>query len=602
MRRLHRFLSAISFFCLISLGFFAKPSLALELVDTKINENSSGLNVKSANESTTIISPTKISELGVIDGGMGKQNLSSFVGGCGEGISDESGAVVGQASIGTACEISLFFLRMMVGSQPTDGNNLGAYRLNSPGAIPVTSGLISKMYETPIASTGEFVADVLNDLRHPLGAKPVYAQGLGFSSLSPVLSLWKIFRNLAYFFFVLIFVFTGFLIMFRSKIGSQAAVTVQQALPKLVVSLILVSFSYAIAGLLIDGMYLVIYLIINIFSDRSILGDSLKITGGIFSGDTPLSDIAFRYNIVQNTFSFITNGVVGNIAGAIGQIATSSLGLNPSDLGAAGLQGIANILVTLVLAIAIIVNVFRVFFALLQAYFNIFLGVISGPIVLLLGALPGKNTFSDWVKGLVENLMVFPVIIFMIFLAYYFSTGFVRPGESSGFSAPQLSSNQGSGLSVYRSLLALAVLMAMPEVLKITKGLMKGQLDVNMGDLQKNAMNGVPLGARLALGGGIGLAEGGLNGARTLLRERKNPQRFDLARTEFNKAFMGGAGRGVKHASTLSTALNANQPDILNPITQAIDKKYSPETARKEDVRQQNEDIIDLLKQINAKP
>lgn len=572
MRRLRCRFSFIALLCLFLFGASVTPSLAI---------------VVSPNESTTVVSPTKISELGVIDGGMGKQNLSSFVGGCGEEIRDDSGAVVGQASIGTACEISLFFLRMMVGNQPTEGNRLGAYRLNSPGAIPVTTGLISKMYETPIASTGEFVADVLNDIRHPLGAKPAYAQGLGFSSLSPVLSLWKIFRNLAYFFFVIIFVFTGFLIMFRSKIGSQAAVTVQQALPKLVVSLILVSFSYAIAGLLIDLMYLVIYLIINIFSDNSILGSSLTIAGGIFTGKTPLADIAFRYNIVQNTFSFITNGVVGNISVAIGQIAVSSLGLNPSDLGAAGLQGISNILVTLILAAAIIVNVFRVFFALLQAYFNIFLGVISGPIVLLLGALPGKNTFTDWVKGLVENLMVFPVIIFMIFLAYYFSTGFIPDGQSAGFSAPQLSSNQGDGLRVYRSLLALAVILAMPEVLKITKGLMKGQLDVNVGDLGKNLVVGNQYAAPV-VGGIGGFGAGAVRGA--YLSAKRNPGGTgDKIRAALRGAWSGsddgtgrvqGGGRfglstGWKHGMGVSKFINrAKDGKLIDPdnISKQLDE------------------------------
>jgi hypothetical protein len=496
-------------------------------------------------------------------------NLQTLVGGCKQVLVDSSGKAQGQAPLGISCGFLQLFSDLLVGSKQGDATN-GQSRLYYPGAVMTASELTAQLYSHPPASSVEYVADVIQNIQRPFGVKPAYAQGIGYSSLAPVLELWKLFRNLAYFFFVLIFLIIGFMIMFRAKIGSQAAITVQQALPKLVISLILVTFSYAIAGLLIDVMYLVISLIVAIFS--TLFAD----------GQVPLRQIAFQNNIVQNIFGFIGNGVVGNIAGAIGNIATSALGLSERDLGGAGIQGLANILVTLVLAISVVVSLFRIFFALLSAYFNIFLAVIFAPLQLLIGALPGKNVFGDWIKNLLENLMIFPILITLIFIAYYFSQDSVT--SQSGFSPPQLSTSQGAGLSTYKSLIALGALLAMPEIVKLTKGIMKGQVDLNMGDLQKNFTAGVPLATRAAFGGVPAAISGGRNAWKTY--------REGGTLGEARGAFVKGAKEskaakwGVSGAALLSKSLGANQPDYLNPITNRIDKWASPEEAKRQETLQ----------------
>lgn len=57
------------------------------------------------------------------------------------------------------------------------------------------------------------------DLGRNLGIiKPVYAQGVGATGLQPFLPLWKAFRNLAYIFYIIAFVYIGFAVMFRLKI------------------------------------------------------------------------------------------------------------------------------------------------------------------------------------------------------------------------------------------------------------------------------------------------------------------------------------------------------------------------------------------------
>ncbi len=348
----------------------------------------------------------------------------------------------------------------------------------SPGAIGTTINLTARVLEHGPASSMEYVAYLKDSFSHPLGVQPAYAQGLGFSSLSPVLGLWKVFRNLAYFFFVIIFLAVGFLIMFRSKIGGQTAVTVQQALPKIVVALLLVTFSYAIAGLMIDLMYLIIYLMIGLFS----IGNS-----GQLSTST-LTSIAFEKNIFENGINFITQGVAGNVATAIGSVVVNILNFDQGVLASAqGLvQGGVSIIAFLVIAIAILVNLFRIFFALIKAYAMIFILVIFAPIQLMIGALPGQNTFSAWIRALAENLAVFPVLILLIFIANWFAfgpsfQGATGAGGIGGFSAPQLGSNQGLGAPIAFALIQFGILALIPQAMEIAKGAVSGKFNIDVG-------------------------------------------------------------------------------------------------------------------------
>lgn len=413
----------------------------------------------------------------------------------------------------------------------------------TPGVTDLLVSATSALYSHPPASSVEYVADLLQNLQRPFGIQPAYAQGIGFSSLSPILTLWKVFRNLAYFFFVVIFIVVGFLIMFRAKIGSQAAVTVQQALPKLVVSLILVTFSYAIAGLMIDAMYLVIYLFIGIFPLQSI-------------GGKTLAQVAFENNIFTNGAGLIFNGLIGGIAGGLSSIVSGILGYftqGSSFLSSAAqnaVQGVGNVVFTLILIVIVLVSLFRVFFALLQAYVGIFFSVIFAPIQLLFGAIPGQNTFGAWIKGLVENLLVFPIVILLIFIAYYFTTAFgsTQPG---GFSAPQLGSNQGAGgIAIYSALIPLGAILAMPEIIKISKGILKGQLGVSVEDLQKNFNRG-KLGRQIGVGAvgaaaglGTGAAVGGLIGLRRASKI-EGGMSSEQGRKVFRQSLGVGAGAGV---------------------------------------------------------
>jgi hypothetical protein len=335
---------------------------------------------------------------------------------------------------------------------PDDANvfSRGTNVAQQKGVVPAMSYFIGQMYANPAANTHVYVADLMNSANI---AQPAYAQeglgGLGFGSLSPILELWKIFRNIAYTFYVFLFIVIGFLIMFRRKVG-QAAITAQQAIPSIVISLLFVTFSYAIAGLMIDLMYLSMYLTIGVF-------------GEVFASHPDV----INYNIFSLSWSFIQTGAIqGFNSGS--NIVTDLVNnvLQTNNGGIADAFGwIGGITVGLVIAIAVLIGSFKLFFELLKSYASVVLAVVVGPIQLMMGAIPGNDPFMPWLKNLIANLAAFPTVLLVAVMFYVFTDG--NQVESGGFMPPFLvGRGQADAIS---NIMGLAILLAMPEIVKEIK-------------------------------------------------------------------------------------------------------------------------------------
>lgn len=419
--------------------------------------------------------------------------------------------------------------------RPRPGEKYLSY---SPGAMGTVIDYSSKMYIPP-ATGSEYIAYVKESIQNPFGATPAYAQGLGFSSLRPVLNLWRLFRNLAYFFFVILFLIVGIMIALRKE-GGKTAITIQQALPKMVVSLLLITFSYAIAGFMIEIMYLAIYLMIGVFSTPNSIDNQLAWSN--------LSQIAFQRSIFENganLFTSVANNVASNFAEMVADIMGS---LQQSD-AISDVVGIgAGLIMFLVIAVALLVNLFRIFFGLLKAYAGLFFSVIFAPIQLLIGAMPGQNTFGAWIQGILSNLLVFPTVIFFILIANYFTyhPDFNSAGEAGigGFSPLQIGSNQGVGATMALAFLKFGLLAMLPQAMEIAKQLASGKFNIDagkaIGDFAKQGRLGGAIGA-LGIGAGVGLAGGAAVGA---LNARKAPagQRWQTIRRDAARGLGVGAG------------------------------------------------------------
>lgn len=331
-------------------------------------------------------------------------------------------------------------------------------------AINTTGAMIAALYANPPASGVQYLADVSS--RFGI-VKPVYAQaGTGFRALSPILPIWRAFRNLAYLAFVIIFVIMGFAIMFRIKISPQAVITIQSALPRIVIALILVTFSYAIAGLLIDLIYVLISVSIALFSPFFTQpGEIEQLQQRFISGGFP-HVIASVFQVPGAEMVFWLAAVGGLVGAAIGGL-VSGITAGTSILVGFGV-GIA--LVLLIIALIILYILFKLFLELLKAYIGIILAVIFAPLQILLGVIPGQTGFGGWLRGLLANILVFPAVAVVLLLARVLVQKAAGPGAL--WSPPML----GGGALIQEAVPALIglgmllVIYKVPEMIKKALG------------------------------------------------------------------------------------------------------------------------------------
>jgi hypothetical protein len=186
-------------------------------------------------------------------------------------------------------------------------------------------------------------------------------------------------------------------------------------IPNIIIGLLMVTFSFAIVGLLLDLGRLLTLLLGSYFASALNSG-SFQVTG--LSGPVEMARYAFiavhpqHIGMLPALGSALFSGA-GSIAWWF-KVVT----IGPGDtVLTSGLIGIIFCLV--VGAIALYAGI-RVFLTLLMAYMKIVIELILGPIYLLMASLPGKQTsMMDWIKRIIQNILVFPMVFVIINLARY---------------------------------------------------------------------------------------------------------------------------------------------------------------------------------------
>jgi hypothetical protein len=412
-------------------------------------------------------------------------------------------------------------------------NKIG-FVTNGGGAVRVMGSLMGMLYTPPFHS-----GDYFSYLAQNFGlTKHAYAQsyGIGFTGLHPILNIWTAFRNIVYLLFVLVFVVIGIAIMLRVKIDPRTVMTIQNQIPKIIIGILLVTFSFAIAGFLIDLMYVFIYLFYGIFS--SIPGSNLQELSPIaLQGKTAIGVVSGLSNQGWGVFGFADNiarpissmfaqlihlnqdvirnitvsGTVGDIIGLFNnttslfdfgvdvisilsafQFGAQAATMAPTFLGTTSAPVVGGIaflgayafietslrnvvpyaIPFLVILIAVIATLFRLWIVLLLAYVNFLIDVAMAPFWIVSGILPGgeKIGFQAWIRDMVANLAVFPVTLAMLMLGKLFVDGF-GPTQTTDF-VPPLIGNPGSQ-NMIGSLLGVGIILITPEVLKMTKAAFK---------------------------------------------------------------------------------------------------------------------------------
>jgi len=338
-------------------------------------------------------------------------------------------------------------LTTMTGEIPfKEDGTIDTEKFKLSGLFGTSTNMIAALYH-PQASGVEYIAQVKDNF---LG-KPTYAQGVSFGSennLQPLLPMWKALRNIVYSLSAIIFVVIGIMIMLRVKISPQAVISVQNAIPKIVTSLILVTFSYAIAGLVIDiSNWLQAFVLLLIFNAKGVSLESNLYNQQAWQNILPVDfNAGDLYNFKKlMTADFTKLSMLANrtvpllslilLGGVIGEVVLGSLlGGLTSWLGSyaggggnavgqflgAGIGAIGGVIFMLILFIVVAVWLIKLFFGLLKTYVAIILKIITGPLEIGMGAFSNsKVNFSSWIIDLISKVAVFPVVLIALVFTNY---------------------------------------------------------------------------------------------------------------------------------------------------------------------------------------
>lgn len=287
-----------------------------------------------------------------------------------------------------------------------------------------TTNLIATLYKNPPANKEVWLADTVSNL----GLLPkAYAQGIGFTTLTPTLELWKVFRNTAYALLIVILLIIGLMIMFRTKVDPRTVISIQMAIPRIIITILLITFSYPIAGLLIDLMYLTLFIGIRLIGSTANLGTIPELQQEFTSGGGiwRLLNLIPRGNQIGGLLnlgsflflltpaSFIGPAIVHAFTGLL-DLFTDEVSFDPGGI------------FLLFTSIIILLTILRIFMLLITSYINIIIAVIFAPVLLIGQAIPGQNTFSSWIRNLMANLSVFPTTAILILVANALSSTYQK--------------------------------------------------------------------------------------------------------------------------------------------------------------------------------
>lgn len=368
------------------------------------------------------------------------------------------------------------------------------------GAISMVGMGIAAVSTPPLSSQ-----QALADMGEALGIKSAYAQnvtGSGANVIEPVKILWQIMRNFAYMAYIILFLVVGVMLIFRQKMNAQTVISVQSALPGLVIGLVLITFSYLIAALLVDLAFLFIPMVALIF-DQASPTNVFKGNAEFWRG-TAIENSAGNYNSLldlsqnANIFSFwkayilnlgFTFDLFGNTT-TPPEVSITALfqSLLNSLIWVA--KGITNILVAAIVIIALFVQMIRLFAMLVRSYISIMAYTFLGPIMILMASIPGRGkAIENWWKTILANALIFPAV----FAGFFFGGMILAPNNAIdqaqfGSTLPFFS---GLPVQVIKYILGLMIILGTPAI----PGMVKEALGVK-------DMKGIPEMAQAGFGTG----------------------------------------------------------------------------------------------------
>lgn len=414
----------------------------------------------------------------------------------------------------------------IIGSSPCEPDTAQEIHLFQPGpnstsALASTGALIDTFYLNPPNSSVVWAYDQYQKIQNrelmavyaqanDPGANAFYFPGLGYTLLLPVLGLWTWSRNMVLIFYVAIVIVLSFLILFRQSLGGQASVTIINSIPSLILSLVLVTLSYPIAGFFVDLIYIGTGVVQNsLLTAQGAPGKEfmtsrlLKIEGqtnndiNYLQPDDPyvsiwaiwgtsnakIFDCPGDENCVNN---LIPQGIDIEQTGLLKYIG-KILPLGEEAAGGGVVQEAGNRLLDLVLGLAAFMAAFRLFLALLKNYVTLALSPIYLPWLFFAAAIPSKTKSSiiGALKPLAAASLTFIAVyaLFLLMIIIGQSDGFsneaLRNAGEFKFTPPLLGYSPDQvgevGTSVTRALIIYVLFLAAPTIPDMINNLLSVQ-------------------------------------------------------------------------------------------------------------------------------
>lgn len=305
----------------------------------------------------------------------------------------------------------------------------------------------------------------------------VYFPGFGYEILQPTRSFWNVTRNLSYGLLIIVVLVIVVLILFRSELNGKQVVTLMNSIPSVILSLVLITFSYPLSGLFID------LITVGANVTQSILVSTPGAPGynTIWKGNLESGSSFAQWEAIQNTMQ---NNGVDNIAGQPLDAATKTiesstavqiddkwmsvwsvfgtadldlvknntedgeqgteLSITPDDsvLRAAGpiqaiagsmaflmesndnMQSLAGQLLSLIFGFAALTASLRVFMSLLNSYLVLIVYPIISPLLFLAAAIPSMTMkittgfFKTMLAASLTFVAIYALYLFIVVISY----------------------------------------------------------------------------------------------------------------------------------------------------------------------------------------
>lgn len=392
--------------------------------------------------------------------------------------------LIGQSPIAPCLEFRMYKdAQGMVKSVPYLSNTN-----TTNGVLGMSMSMIGEVISKPPIHSSLFIAN----LGEQIGIKSAHAQvgGSGSGVLAPIFKLWEVSRNISYLAMIVIFIGVGFMVMFRQKLNPQTVVSVQMALPGLIIGLVMITFSYFLASLISDmafvGTNVVGYYfslaqgpnaqitqlplmdgtkeqnVLSIFSRYTRIlsqGTIYEIIGSIWGDLRDPESWNFSdnpaLNLIQNLFPplhlipgirnllimdpqaalsvFSTMLAVqfvlpfGALAGGAGQIATGGIA---AALNTYDSKILISLSLSFIAMLVLIYSMFKLLFRLLTNLLSIIFLTIAAPFYFLAASIPGRQSLvTNWVFNMLCNVLAFPAV----FGVFYFVAFILGRGQPNTF-------------------------------------------------------------------------------------------------------------------------------------------------------------------------